>query len=214
MVSNLHAKVTEDDILELFSDVGPIKRARFLDKGIAEVVYVKMEHAREAIDKYDRNELDGREMRIELVNEPGSLGSAAYASVAPSRQPVKYTSNSSKILDHITSSSPSQSSTSIFKFNTPQAPPSTTTTFNLNHNIHSAGELLTQPKNGLNGPKNWLSDKFKTIDNDFIDHVHLPESKARPSTGRISVDQSIIQHVLFNKNQVVNKAPVTFTVKL
>lgn len=43
----------------MFSDIGPIKRARFLDKGIAEVVYVKLEHAREAIGKYDKNELDG-----------------------------------------------------------------------------------------------------------------------------------------------------------
>ena len=44
---------------ELFSDVGPIKRARFLEKGLAEVIYVKLEHAKEAIYKYDKNELDG-----------------------------------------------------------------------------------------------------------------------------------------------------------
>ena len=60
LVSNLHSRVTEDDILELFSDIGPIKRARFLDKGLAEVVYVKLEHAKEAIHKYDKNELDGK----------------------------------------------------------------------------------------------------------------------------------------------------------
>lgn len=40
-----------------------------MDKGLAEVVYVKLDHAQEAIDKYDRNELDGRPMRIELVND-------------------------------------------------------------------------------------------------------------------------------------------------
>lgn len=44
---------------ELFSDIGPIKRARFIDKGLAEVVYVRIEHAKEAIDKYDLKELDG-----------------------------------------------------------------------------------------------------------------------------------------------------------
>lgn len=59
VISNLHSRVTEDDILELFSDIGPIKRARFLDKGVAEVVYVKLDHAKEAIYKYDRSELDG-----------------------------------------------------------------------------------------------------------------------------------------------------------
>lgn len=59
IVSNLHSRVTEDDVLELFSDIGPIKRAYFVDKGVAEVVYVKLEHAREAINKYDRSELDG-----------------------------------------------------------------------------------------------------------------------------------------------------------
>ena len=40
--------------------MGPIKRARFLEKGLAEVVYVKLEHAKEAIYKYDKNELDGK----------------------------------------------------------------------------------------------------------------------------------------------------------
>ena len=44
---------------ELFSDIGPIKRAKFVDKGLAEVTYIKLEHAKEAIAKYDRNELDG-----------------------------------------------------------------------------------------------------------------------------------------------------------
>jgi len=59
LVSNLHPKVTEDDVLELFSDIGPIKRARFIDKGLAEVIYVRIEHAKEAIQKYDLKELDG-----------------------------------------------------------------------------------------------------------------------------------------------------------
>ena len=44
---------------ELFSDIGPIKRARFIDKGLAEVIYVRIEHAKEAIQKYDLKELDG-----------------------------------------------------------------------------------------------------------------------------------------------------------
>ena len=30
-----------------------------MDKGLAEVTYIKLEHAKEAIAKYDRNELDG-----------------------------------------------------------------------------------------------------------------------------------------------------------
>lgn len=70
-VSNLHQKVTEDDILELFGDIGPIKRARFIDRGFAEVIYLKLEHAKEAIRKYDRNELDGKAMRIELAEGYG-----------------------------------------------------------------------------------------------------------------------------------------------
>ncbi|RNA02758.1 polymerase delta-interacting [Brachionus plicatilis] len=73
-VSNLHPKVTEDDILELFGDIGPIKRARFIERGQAEVVYLKLEHAKEAIRKYDRNELDGRPMRIEFAEGFGKHG--------------------------------------------------------------------------------------------------------------------------------------------
>lgn len=73
-VSNLHPRVTEDDILELFGDIGPIKRARFIDRGLAEVIYLKLEHAKEAVRKYDRNELDGRPMRIEFAD-----GSSRYS---------------------------------------------------------------------------------------------------------------------------------------
>ncbi len=54
---------------ELFSDIGPIKRARLLNNGIAEVVYVKLEDARKAISKYNKNELDGQQMWIELIND-------------------------------------------------------------------------------------------------------------------------------------------------
>jgi hypothetical protein len=37
-----------------------------LEKGLAEVVYVKLEHAKEAIHKYDRNELDGKLKKLNI----------------------------------------------------------------------------------------------------------------------------------------------------
>lgn len=73
IVSNLHSRVTEDDLLELFSDIGPIKRAYFVEKGVAEVVYVKLEHAREAIHKYDRSELDGLDYLLIILNKDSEI---------------------------------------------------------------------------------------------------------------------------------------------
>ena len=50
---------------ELFSDIGPIKDAKFIDKGVAEVIYVNLDDAYSAIKKYDRKELDGKAFSIQ-----------------------------------------------------------------------------------------------------------------------------------------------------
>ena len=59
VVTNLHPKVSEDDVVELFGVLGALKKAKLLKPGYAEVVFVRNEDAQAAIRKYHMRELDG-----------------------------------------------------------------------------------------------------------------------------------------------------------
>ncbi|OMO63648.1 hypothetical protein COLO4_32267 [Corchorus olitorius] len=72
-VSNLDHGVTNEDIRELFSEIGELKRyAVHYDKtgrpsGSAEVVYVRRSDAFAALKRYNNVLLDGKPMKIEIV---------------------------------------------------------------------------------------------------------------------------------------------------
>ncbi|XP_061191882.1 polymerase delta-interacting protein 3-like isoform X2 [Saccostrea echinata] len=70
IVSNLHTIVVQNDIIELFGAIGPIKRARLLKAGVAEVVYLNKEDVQKAIQKYHNRELDGLPMQVKLYTPP------------------------------------------------------------------------------------------------------------------------------------------------
>ncbi|KAI8501234.1 hypothetical protein Bbelb_213290 [Branchiostoma belcheri] len=79
-VSNLHPVVSENDVIELFSDLGPLKRARLIKQGVAEVVYVKREDAINAYKKYHNRDLDSQPMKLTLhlpSNPPPSTPTSA-----------------------------------------------------------------------------------------------------------------------------------------
>ncbi|KAL4658025.1 polymerase delta-interacting protein 3-like isoform X1 [Arapaima gigas] len=65
-VNNLHSRVTEEDIIELFCVCGALKRARLLCAGVAEVVFVRKEDAIAAYRKYNNRCLDGQPMKCNL----------------------------------------------------------------------------------------------------------------------------------------------------
>ncbi|XP_028842460.1 polymerase delta-interacting protein 3 [Denticeps clupeoides] len=65
-VNNLHPRVTEEDIVELFCVCGALKRARLVKQGVAEVVFVKKEDAINAYRKYNNRCLDGQPMKCNL----------------------------------------------------------------------------------------------------------------------------------------------------
>lgn len=72
-VSNLHYKVNDKDIRDLFGNIGTLKKAAVhYDKsgrslGTAEVIYANRSHAIEAIKTYNERALDGRPMSVALV---------------------------------------------------------------------------------------------------------------------------------------------------
>ncbi|KAF5292601.1 hypothetical protein FQA39_LY13934 [Lamprigera yunnana] len=69
VVSNLQASVTQDDIRELFEDIGQLLVARLVRPGTAEVIYKNLRDAQKAVDTYHNRQLDGQPMKCLLVNK-------------------------------------------------------------------------------------------------------------------------------------------------
>ncbi|KAJ7960091.1 THO complex subunit 4C [Quillaja saponaria] len=87
-VSNLDYGVTNEDIRELFAEIGDLKRySVHYDKnghpnGSAEVVYTRRSDAFAALKKYNDVLLDGRPMKIEIVGYNAELPVSARVNVS------------------------------------------------------------------------------------------------------------------------------------
>ncbi|KAK9768633.1 hypothetical protein K7432_000547 [Basidiobolus ranarum] len=72
-VQNLHYEVSQQDLEELFSTVGPLKRVNIVfdaagrSTGIAKIQFETPAHAAQAIQQYNNVTLDGKPMRIEYA---------------------------------------------------------------------------------------------------------------------------------------------------
>uniref|UniRef100_A0A0E0MBE5 RRM domain-containing protein n=1 Tax=Oryza punctata TaxID=4537 RepID=A0A0E0MBE5_ORYPU len=72
-ISNLDYAVSNEDIKELFSEVGDVKRYSInydrsgRSKGTAEVVFSRKSDALAAVKRYNNVQLDGKPMKLELI---------------------------------------------------------------------------------------------------------------------------------------------------
>uniref|UniRef100_A0A1D1YNQ1 RNA and export factor-binding protein 2 n=1 Tax=Anthurium amnicola TaxID=1678845 RepID=A0A1D1YNQ1_9ARAE len=86
-VSNLDYGVSNEDIKELFSEIGELKRsALHYDKngrpsGSAEVIFVRRSDALAALKRYNNVQLDGKAMKIEIIGADTSLPVSARVQV-------------------------------------------------------------------------------------------------------------------------------------
>ncbi|XP_057831102.2 THO complex subunit 4A isoform X2 [Cryptomeria japonica] len=73
-ISNLDYGVTNEDIKELFSEVGDLKRSTIhydrsgRSKGTAEVVFARKDDAIAAVKRYNNVQLDGKPIKIEFIS--------------------------------------------------------------------------------------------------------------------------------------------------
>jgi THO complex subunit 4 len=92
-VSNLNAGVTEEDIKELFGDVGELVSARLQrgpngrSSGSAYVCYVNMKDALEAVKRYNGVPLDDMPLKITLASSKEKVMSPSQRAPAPSPSP-------------------------------------------------------------------------------------------------------------------------------
>jgi THO complex subunit 4 len=88
-VTNLDVGVTNEDIRELFSEIGELKRYAIHygknghPSGSAEVVYVRRGDAFKALSRYNNVQLDGKPMKIEVVGANSELPISARINVVP-----------------------------------------------------------------------------------------------------------------------------------
>ncbi|KAJ4792989.1 THO complex subunit 4 [Rhynchospora pubera] len=84
-ISNLDYGVSNDDVKELFSELGDLKRYSVhydrsgRSKGTAEVVYARRADALAAVKRYNNVQLDGKPMKIEIVGTNVSAPAAPAA---------------------------------------------------------------------------------------------------------------------------------------
>ncbi|CAA6658645.1 unnamed protein product [Spirodela intermedia] len=86
-VSNLDYGVSNEDIKELFSELGELRRSTLhydrngRSSGSAEVVFVRRSDAFAALKRYNNVQLDGKAMKIEIIGSDSGLPVSAHVKV-------------------------------------------------------------------------------------------------------------------------------------
>lgn len=83
VISNLAQSVSQQDVLQLFSQIGKVRSAQLnydangRSKGVATVIFQRPGDAERAIKEYNSRTLDNRPMRIEVILDPAAVAKVA-----------------------------------------------------------------------------------------------------------------------------------------
>jgi len=95
VIQNLQSSVTQEDIEELFGDIGALKKAKMINPGHAEVVFVNRTDAKKAVEIYHNRQLDGKPMKCQIVGinnliAPGGATMKLPASLTKKKNPSEH----------------------------------------------------------------------------------------------------------------------------
>lgn len=83
VIKNLQTSVSQEDILELFGDIGALRRAKLVTPGHAEVTFVNKSDAARAVEIYHNRQLDGKPMKCQLVGSNSVVASGGATMKLP-----------------------------------------------------------------------------------------------------------------------------------
>jgi len=91
IVSNLSPTVSQEDLDELFGDVGQLRRVKMSQPaGSAEIFFVNREDADRAIEVYNNRQLDGQAMKCQLIKIGSSTKSPSDHRLSLPAQPSRH----------------------------------------------------------------------------------------------------------------------------
>jgi len=82
VIQNLQTSVTQEDILELFGDIGALRRAKLVNPGHAEVTFINKTDAARAVEIYHNRQLDGKPMKCTMVGVNNTVAATGGATMA------------------------------------------------------------------------------------------------------------------------------------
>jgi len=88
LVSNLSAKITEDEVAELFGDIGPLMNVQIINSTTALVTYFASQHASKAVKVYNYRLLDGIAMNCTIL--PSATPATPSTISTTSQQPASH----------------------------------------------------------------------------------------------------------------------------
>jgi len=82
VIQNLQTSVTQEDILELFGDIGALRRAKLVNPGHAEVTFINKADAARAVEIYHNRQLDGKPMKCTMVGVNNAVSASGGPTMA------------------------------------------------------------------------------------------------------------------------------------
>jgi len=82
VIQNLQTSVTQEDILELFGDIGALRRAKLVNPGHAEVTFINKADAARAVEIYHNRQLDGKPMKCTMVGVNNAVAATGGPTMA------------------------------------------------------------------------------------------------------------------------------------